>query len=72
MKQFLESNADTVAIFAGVGLAIVIVAGFAFGVSDIAGSFESAINPSSNATPSPTYNLDAAAQIDLKGLNTGR
>ncbi len=72
MRQFLESNADTVAIVTGLALAIIITLAYAYSVSDIAGSFDTAINPKETSSPAPTYNLEAAAQLDLKGLTPGR
>jgi hypothetical protein len=72
MKHFLESNADTVAVAAGLFLAILVVAGYVYGVSDIAGSFDKAINPSELTIPSPTYNIEGAANLNLKGLNANR
>jgi hypothetical protein len=72
VKRFLESNADTVAVLAGLFLAIAIAGGYVYGVSDIAASFDKAINPSELTIPAPLYDFEAASRINTKGLNPNR
>jgi|GEM_PF-4153424 len=72
MSSFLNKNADSLAIVAGIALGIIIVAGYVLGITMIAGSFDQALDPESITAPPPAYDLKGAASLDLKGLDPGR
>lgn len=72
MKDFLARKMDSVALALGALLAIAIIAAYVGGVGMITTNLDTTLNPDTTNAPAPTYNLEAAAALDLKGLSASR
>lgn len=72
MNRLLERSGDTVALGAGLLLAVVVIAAYAYGITSAAQDLDAAVNPDQAAAPVPVYDLEAASKLDLKGLTPRR
>jgi hypothetical protein len=71
-SSFINRRADTLALTVAVLLAVIVIAAYVMGITNIATELNSAIDPDTGNVQAPTYNLDAAKGLDLKGLSPER
>ncbi len=72
MKKFFTTRPDTVVLTLGVVLGIIILGAYALGITHVAEDLNLALNPDKANVAAPTYNLEAAAKLNLKGLISGQ
>ena len=72
MQAFLSKHADTLALSAGVMLALAVIAAYVLGITDLATDLNATLDPNATSIPAPTYDLEAAGALDLKGLSPAR
>lgn len=70
--SYLAKHADSTAVIVGVILGIGVIVAYVIGVTDIARNMDNALNPEAVTVPAPSYDLDGAAALDLKGLDIQR
>lgn len=72
MNDLLGRRGDSLALAAGAMLGLIVIAAYAYGISNIASNLELALNPDRIVAPPPVYDLENAAKLDLKGLAPSR
>lgn len=68
MKRFLRKHLEiALAVLAVIFVAAIIVA-FTWGLNSVVGSVNGAVNANGSGGANTSFNLDAAKQLDLRGL----